>query len=91
MSIAVSSRTGGGAVDCVAVNRMTAFHRIRDWILDIRFLSAAAVSCIKLLVGTMFLVNLLAGAWYVRLGLLPQNYTMFTVMLRCKLVAVAVI
>ena len=48
------------------MGRVTAFHRIRDWILDIRFLSAAAVSCIKLLVGTMFLVNLLAGAWYAR-------------------------
>lgn len=48
---------------------MTAFTHIKDKINDIRVLSSATVSILKLMVAAALLVNLLAGVWLVSCSL----------------------
>jgi hypothetical protein len=48
-----------------ALGRLASFTRIRDFVEDIRGLSTASLSIIKLFVGALVVVNLLAGAWCV--------------------------
>jgi hypothetical protein len=44
------------------LHRMTSFTGIRERLEDVRILSAGALSLLKLFLGTMVMVNLLAGA-----------------------------
>ena len=44
-------------------SRLASFTRIRDFVEDIRGLSTATISILKLFAGALLVVNLFAGAW----------------------------